>query len=118
MTPEGETKKMITRRLLARGLIQAKDAVKATQENTGKFVMPVPSFRGVMGIPDYYGHFLGFFFEIEAKREGEAPTALQKHQLDATRVTGAASFAVDSEAAMDLVEKWMDEIEESILKTS
>jgi len=102
---------MITRRLLARGLIQAKDAVNATTRHTGKFVMPVPNFRGVMGIPDYYGHYRSYFFEIEAKRPGEEPTALQRHQLNATKTTGAASFAVDSEESMDQVEAWMDKVD-------
>jgi hypothetical protein len=109
-TPEGEIKKMITRRLVARGLVQAKDADLAKEHHTGKFVMPVPNFRGVMGIPDYYGHYKGRFFEIEAKRPGEEPTALQRHQLKATSVTGAASFAVDSEETMDAVEAWMNGI--------
>ena len=110
-TPEGEIKKLITKRLIARGLLPAKDAVKATKAHTGKFVMPVPNFRGVMGIPDYYGHYRGFFFEIEAKRPGEEPTALQRHQLIATALTGAASFAVDSEAAMNAVDEWMNKID-------
>jgi len=109
-TPEGEIKKMITRRLVARGLLQAKDAALATSNHTGKFIMPVPNFRGVMGIPDYYGHYKGRFFEIEAKRPGEEPTALQGHQLNATSITGAASFAVDSEESMDAVEAWMDQV--------
>lgn len=112
-TLEGEIKKMISRRLVARGLIPAKDAVNATREHTGKFVMPVPNFRGVMGIPDYYGHYRGYFFEIEAKREGEVPTALQQHQLSATLKTGAASFAVDSEYSMNAVELWMDAVDRS-----
>jgi hypothetical protein len=116
MTPEGQTKKMITSRLVARGLIQAKDAVKATTSNAGKFVMPVPSFRGTMGIPDYYGHYRGRFFEIEAKRLGEEPTQLQQHQLDATGKTGGASFAVDGPEAMDAVERWMDAVDRQVAR--
>lgn len=117
MTPEGEVKKMIKERLEARGLIPAGKAVKATKEHTGKFHMPVSNGMGVHGIPDFYGHYRGWFFEIEAKVLGKEPTPLQRHQLNATARTGGAAFAVDSPEAMDAVERWMDRIDQSV-KTS
>jgi hypothetical protein len=73
--------------------------------------MPVALAMGVMGIPDFYGHYYGFFFEIETKVPGKDPTALQQIQLNATTVTGAKAFVVRCEKDLQQIAEWFDRVE-------
>lgn len=113
-TGEGAVKQIVKEFLLQRGLVASAKAATATTANTGKYHMPVSNGMGVAGIPDFYGHYRGFFFEIETKVPGKNPTALQAIQLKATAVTGAKSFVVREQADLFEIEKWFREIYENI----
>jgi hypothetical protein len=59
---------------------------------------------GVAGDPDLYGSIHGRHFEIEVKRPGERPTALQQARLKQWAATGAlAGVARSVEEALDIV---------------
>lgn len=53
------------------------------------------------GDPDLYGLWKGQHFEIELKREGEQPTALQSLRLEEWTHAGAHTFVVHSLAELD-----------------
>lgn len=114
MTPEGKVKDAIKKGLALLGLVQTSKAADVKPNHTGKFHMPVSNGMGVHGIPDFYGHYRGRFFEIEAKAEGEGPTALQRHQLHATAVTGAASFVIDRPEGFAAFRAWARGIDNEI----
>jgi hypothetical protein len=62
------------------------------------------SVWGVAGDPDLYGSINGRHFEIEVKRPGERPTALQQARLKQWAATGAlAGVARSVEEALDIV---------------
>jgi len=106
-TPEGVVKDSVKELLIACGLIPAGKAALATKEHTGKFHMPVSNGMGVAGIPDFYGHYRGFYFEIETKALGKEPTPLQWHQLKATNITGAMYFVIDGEKGLTHFRNWV-----------
>jgi hypothetical protein len=59
---------------------------------------------GVAGDPDLYGSIQGRHFEIEVKRPGNHPTALQEARLKQWAATGAlAGVARSVEDALDIV---------------
>jgi hypothetical protein len=59
---------------------------------------------GVAGDPDLYGSIHGRHFEIEVKRPGDRPTALQQARLKQWAATGAlAGVARSVEEALDIV---------------
>jgi hypothetical protein len=51
---------------------------------------------GVAGDPDLYGSVQGFHFELEVKRPGEQPTAIQVRRNQEWRGSGAMAFTVVS----------------------
>jgi len=59
---------------------------------------------GVAGDPDLYGSIQGRHFEIEVKRPGDRPTALQEARMKQWAATGAlAGVARSVEEALDIV---------------
>jgi len=59
---------------------------------------------GVAGDPDLYGSIHGRHFEIEVKRPGDRPTALQQARLKQWAATGAlAGVARSVEEALHIV---------------
>jgi hypothetical protein len=59
---------------------------------------------GVAGDPDLYGSIHGQHFEIEVKRPGDRPTALQEARLKQWAATGAlVGVARSVEDALDIV---------------
>jgi hypothetical protein len=75
-TPEGKVKKDIKKWLVEHGIW---------------FFMPVPTGRGVVGIPDFICCWNGFFIAIEAKSAKGRATPAQKGNLqDITRAGGIA----------------------------
>jgi hypothetical protein len=101
-TPEGVVKDMVEGYLQQRlKLIPASKASEVTYENNGWYYMPVQNGMGVSGIPDFLGHYKGFFFAIETKKNAtEKPTPRQDDQLHAIDRTGAVSYVVGDEDKM------------------
>lgn len=59
---------------------------------------------GIAGDPDLYGSINGRHFEIEVKRPGERPTALQQARLEQWAASGArAGVATSTEEALRIV---------------
>ena len=80
-TPEGKVKDDIKAWLVAHGVW---------------FFMPVPTGRGVIGIPDFICCWNGLFIAIEAKsKRGKATPAQQGILLDITRAGGIALVISD-----------------------
>lgn len=112
MTPEGRVKDAIKEGLMDLGIISASKAVLLLPFKSksdiwrGKYHMPVSNGMGVHGIPDFYGHYRGFFFEIEAKAPGGEITPRQHHQLHATEITGGAVFVIDRPEGFQAFVDW------------
>lgn len=111
MTPEGKVKDAVKDLLIEFGLIPASKAPNVTEENTGWFFAPVSNGMGVHGIPDFIGHFFGFFFSVETKTERKDPTALQLHQINAINITGAKNFIVRGVADIEQLRVWLTWVE-------
>jgi hypothetical protein len=77
---------------------------------------PVPSGYGRRTV-DVIGCFRGFFFAIEAKRDGEEPTELQREELLAMRDAGGVTFVIAGEHHIGLasLESWLQELEKRYL---
>jgi hypothetical protein len=110
-SPEGVVKDMIEGYLQERlKLVPASKAPDVTHEHNGWYYMPVSNGMGVMGIPDFLGHYKGQFFAIEAKKNSTAePTPRQIDQLHALDRTGAVAYVVGEESKMI---EFCDELED------
>lgn len=107
MTPEGEVKKAVKTYLEAIGCLPSAKA-DGRREGIGYYFMPVMGIGGVSGIPDFVGHYRGFFFAIEAKEEKKNPTPLQALQIDAINRTGGKAFVVRGEDDLGEVMEWVE----------
>lgn len=94
MTPEGLVKAAVKNYLEMIGCVPASKAPLATPAHHGYYFMPVPFGHGVSGIPDFVGHYKGFFFGVETKVEKKDPTPLQRHQINAITISGGKAFVV------------------------
>ena len=111
-TPEGRIKDAVKTYLRDLGLCASKDAANVSKKpHTGWYHMPVQAFHGVMGQPDFHGHYLGRFFTIETKVPGKDPTPLQKHQITAINTTGAVAFVVRCVEDLAFVETWRRQVD-------
>jgi hypothetical protein len=99
MTPEGKVK--------------AK--VKAHLKKVGcYFEMPVPSGYGKSGL-DFVGCYRGFYFQIEAKAEGNEPTPRQRATiLDIQRAGGGAGWGHDADAIIESFEEWRTAVDQIV----
>lgn len=90
-TPEGKTKLAIRRWLDAHGIW---------------YFMPVPSGRGVNGVPDFICCAAGKFLAIEAKAAGRRgnTSALQDVQIDSIRKAGGAALVVDDVSQLNVLD--------------
>ena len=109
-TPEGEVKKLIDAMLLKYKIYSAAKAGAFSDDACGWYYKPV-QHAGVSGVPDYIGHFYGYFFSIEAKAPGKTPTGFQALQIDAIETSGAAAFIVDGAESLVGVERWFEYIQ-------
>ena len=113
MTPEGRVKRL-TRQLLEEfGVQEAKDA-GVPGKHDGWYFMPGQNGYGVKGIPDFVGHYKGFFFSIETKAPGKEPKVFQELQMKAIRESGGAVFMVDGEHSLLHVRLWLDKIRRTV----
>lgn len=85
-TPEGKVKKAIKEWLKVRGVW---------------FFMPVPTGRGVIGIPDFICCWNGYFIAIEAKSKTGRPTPAQKGNLEDITRAGGVALVVHSAAELE-----------------
>jgi penicillin-binding protein-related factor A (putative recombinase) len=115
-TPEGRIKDAVKTYLRDIGLCASKDAVNVSKKpHTGWFHMPVQAFHGVMGQPDFHGHYKGRFFSIETKKDLKTdPTPLQQHQITAINTTGAGAFVVRCVEDLAYIETWRKKIDEEV----
>ena len=101
MTPEGRVKSRV-RKLLAR--------------YQGMYTYwPVPTGFGRAAI-DVFGCYRGRFFAIEVKAGNKKPTLRQTQELSNVERAMGETFVIASEddPRLDRLEKWLDELTESI----
>jgi pantoate kinase len=67
------------------------------------YAMPIGSGYGNSGVPDFLCCVDGSFFAIEAKANGNVPTALQLKHIKSIREAGGNAFVVD-ETNLDYLE--------------
>lgn len=89
MTPEAKVKARIKRILAEAGAYYA---------------MPVGTGFGNSGTPDFLVCYLGDFIAIEAKANGNKPTALQEKHLNDIRLAGGIALVIDETNINDLEE--------------
>ena len=91
MTPEAKVKKKV------RGVLKELGAY---------YAMPVTGGYGTSGTPDFLVCWRGQFFGIECKANGNKPTALQEHAIQAIRNAGGACIVID-ENNFDQLGSWI-----------
>lgn len=75
---------------------RVKDKIKKVlKEIDAYYVMPVTGGYGNSGAPDFLTCIGGRFVGIEAKAEGNKPTALQLFNLSEIRRAGGLGFVID-----------------------
>lgn len=104
-TAEGLVKKSVKLLLAEFNIQEAKDAGRAGTYD-GWYFMPGGNGRGVSGIPDFVGHYKGWFFAIETKAPGEEPKGFQALQIKTINDSGGRVFVVDGEQSLLIVESW------------
>lgn len=109
ITPEGKVKDLIKDLLSKYKIYPAKKAGAFPSGACGWYYMPVQQM-GVTGIPDFLGHFHGWFWAIEAKSPGKKPTGFQLLQLNAIDKSGGKQFVVDGSKSLGVFEDWLVEI--------
>lgn len=80
-----------------------KDDIKKFLKSLGPecwFFMPAMNGYGGSGVPDIVGCYRGSFFGIEVKREGKAPTPIQKRRMQDAREAGGHAFAGTAEVVI------------------
>jgi len=109
MATESEVKKMVKEFLKKElNLVPlGTDPHKALEQGAkGFWWMPVPSGYGVSYL-DFIGHYRGFFFGIETKKDPtKKPTPKQQQAIDLTDLTAAAAFLVRSEEDLNELRDW------------
>jgi pantoate kinase len=80
MTPEGAVKKKIKDILQTRGAY---------------YTMPIGNGYGASGVPDFVICYKGRFIGVEAKANGNKPTALQDKHMSAIRGAGGLTLVID-----------------------
>ena len=73
--------------------------------------MPMQNGMGTLGIPDFIGHYKGFFFAIETKAPGQKPTGLQALIGQNINNSGAVWFVIDHPDKMGAVGEWCDMVD-------
>ena len=63
--------------------------------------------HGTAGIPDFIGHYKGFYFAIETKVEKKNPTPLQVHQINAISVSGGKAFVIRGAEDLGELKEWV-----------
>jgi len=86
MTPEAKVKKAIRAWLVARDVW---------------FFMPVPTGRGVIGIPDFICCWNGTFIAIEAKSDTGRLTPAQKGTIEDIQRAGGIALVVRDAAQLE-----------------
>jgi len=120
MTPEGLVKDA-TKKLLAKYKIYPSSKAGSGPggrglplDAAGWYWMPIKGAAfGVRGIPDFEGHYRGFYFGLETKRKTAKAEGFQKMQVDAIRCSGGAVFVIDGEESLKVFEEWLDEQQEA-----
>jgi hypothetical protein len=112
VTPEGKVKAKIDKLIAKYRIYQAKDAGTGPDQGlpadaVGWYYMASANGYGVKGIPDYIGHYKGWFFGVEAKAPGKKPTGFQALQIKAIASSGGAVFVVDGEESLSEFERWL-----------
>lgn len=93
MTPEAKVKKKI------------KDILRSLN---AYYAMPIGTGFGSAGVPDFLVCVRGRFIGIEAKANGNKPTALQLKNLDQIIEAGGLSFVID-ETNVDNLKQLIEE---------
>ena len=109
-TPEGLVKDAVKAYLNMVGCVPASKAPLATKAHYGYYFMPVPFGHGVSGIPDFIGHYKGFFLAIETKVEKKNPTALQQHQINAINISRGKAFVVRGADDLGELKAWVRQV--------
>lgn len=112
MTPERQVKMAVRTYLESIGCVPAAKAA-GSKDGIGYFFMPVAGIGGVSGIPDFVGHYRGFFFAIETKVEKKNPTALQQIQIDTITLTGGEAFVVRGATDLGEIKEWVRGVDAS-----
>ena len=94
MTPEGIVKKKI------KDILQAKGAY---------FTMPIGTGYGSAGVPDFVICYKGRFIGVEAKANGNKPTALQEKHMSAIRGQGGFTLVID-ETNIDALTRLLEQL--------
>ena len=89
MTPEGAVKKKIKDILQTRGAY---------------YTMPIGTGYGASGVPDFVICYKGRFIGVEAKANGNKPTALQDKHMSAIRGQGGLTLVIDETNIDDLTQ--------------
>jgi hypothetical protein len=89
MTPEGEVKNKIKK------ILKAHDAY---------FTMPIGTGYGAAGVPDFVICYKGRFIGVEAKANGNKPTALQDKHMSAIRGVGGFTLVIDEKNIDELTQ--------------
>lgn len=109
MTPEGKVKDKVKKLLDQYDIMPAKDAgsPEVEEKAVGWYYMPSTNQFGVKGIPDFTGHYKGWYWSIETKAPGKEPTGFQALQIKAIKASGGAVFVVDGPESLSVFERWL-----------
>lgn len=94
MTPEGIVKKKI------KDILQSKGAY---------YTMPIGTGYGAAGVPDFVICYRGRFIGVEAKANGNKPTALQEKHMSAIRSQGGLTLVIN-ETNIDALTRLLEQL--------
>jgi len=107
VTPEGKVKAAVKLCLASYDIQEAKKA-GAFESAAGWYYMPGQRGYGVTGIPDFIGHYKGYFFAIETKAPGKVPEGFQSLQIEAISRSGGYVFIIDGEGGLSSFRQWLN----------
>jgi hypothetical protein len=97
LTPEGKTKLLVK---------------KLLQRHNVYWFMPVQNGLGSVGL-DFHCCVKGKAFFIETKAGNKQPTPRQENTMNLMRMAGGKCFVVNDETGYDLLETWLDEVDDA-----
>jgi len=115
-TPEGKVKDQIKKLLEKYKIYPAakagsgKGGAGFPEDAEGWYTMPVKAQFGVSGIPDFHGHYQGYFWAVEAKAKGKKPSGFQQHQINAIKCSGGYVTVVDGPESLAEFATWLEHI--------
>lgn len=107
MTPEGKVKAQVKKLLAKYDIWPAHKAGVFPVTARGWYHMLVKTPHGANGIPDFQGHYRGYYFGIETKAPGKEPTGFQLLQVKSIQMSGGAVFVVSDEESLEVFKVWL-----------